>query len=600
MQQLAHWALGLAGAGLLLQAPALPAFGFDGSGLYQPHAAWVGRLILPTDPAWPGSSPPPGDWVWIELQQTPPAHRDLVGRRLPLTWQSTPQIERMVRLVTTDVRFTPEARQAAAGGWILPERLDGRKAVGPLMSLAGARPEDDLQVSLEQVQVDPSGAVLRLGRPPIQISGRYKALVQVLGPDAEAGPDRYRVRHFNRQTLGFDGRRDSVRIPEGPLHASGLRRHFSAKGLVGSSAGRDGWYLFGEPDGEGVFTVDAIQPRALVRLQPDRRIIGAEAGFAFVHEQQWDHVSRHPGRLSRTWIQAAGDATAAPIPPWNVGDEALVLHLWGGMGGTNGELQDYDDLIGPGHFSFGLARVVRDSLSEEPILSLRYYQIYTHNTEGIVSSSVDWSAYMGNLRRGWLNLRTVSDVLVWFDPLSSSVAPDTELARSPLAELGLQSEVMMARYRSGDGTGYTKVGLSQSCVQDSAQALYITLGRLRKAARQQQEGATGLHHETLSALAAGVFPLVAPTGEVRSDWAHNAAVLTDWPPLEPSSGASPFHRGALTDALLSRRTILPRRAQEDLARLLLQLGSDLWVLRTTQIPAAPPGVVPLAPSLLEP
>lgn len=593
-----HW---MVGVGLSLQMALQPVSAFDGSGLYQPHAAWVGRLILPTDSAWPLSSPPPRDWVWIELQEAPAAHRVLLGRRLPLTWQADPEIDRLVRLVTTAVRFTPEARQAVSGGWILPERLDGRSGVGPLVSLAGARPVDDLLVSLERVQVEPAavnGAVLRLARPPIQIAGRYKALFQVLGPDPQNGPERYLVRHFNRQSHRFDGRLDSVRIPESPLNSSRQRRHFSPVGLVGSSAGHEGWYAFGEPDAKGVFTVASIQPRALVRLQPDLRVNGAVAGDNYLHQRQWEDLSHRRGHLSRAWIQASAAAPAMGNPPWQVGDQALVLHLFGNMGGPNGELQMMDDLFGTGHFSFGLGQVIRDSLSDQPILSLRYFQIYGHNQEGIVSGTIDWSAYMGDFRRGWMQLRPVSDVLVWFDPLRQPMTQNADPERTPLRELALQSEVMMARYRTGDGTGFASISLLQSCVQDSSQTLFITLERLRREAEGHQ--ALAGNGPQLRALAAGVSALVAPSGTVREDWAQNASLLLNWPSPNPAEEGTPFRRGELIEALKSRRSILPRRAQDELSRLMLGLGADLWVLRTTQIPAPPPGVTPIPPGLLEP
>jgi predicted Abi (CAAX) family protease len=614
--------LGVAGAALVLLAAPPPLRAFDGSGLYQPHATWLGRLLLPAAGAWPGPTPLPRDWVWIEIQQAPAEHRSLIGQRLPLTWQADPRIERLVALVTTDVRFTPEARQAMAGGWVLPQRLEGRGPVGPLASLAGARPQDDLQVSLEQVQVDPAapgGSVLRIARPPIQIRGQYKALLEVLAPDTAAGPDRFWVRHFNRASGRFDGRRDSVRIPASPLDASGLRRPFSPDGLVGSAAGREGWYAFGEADAQGVFTVRALQPRALVTLAADRRVVGPTAGFTTIHERQWQDLQRRQGQLSRTWIQPAAGVSLATPSPWRLGDEALVLHLFGGMGGPNGELQALDDLFATGHFSFGVARVVTDSLSGGPILEIRYHQLYAHNREGIVSGSQDWSAFMGDLQRGWMRLRPVSDLLVRLDRLNLPVAAASaaDPAPSPLQELALQSEVMMARYRTGDGTGFTNIGLFQSCVQDSAQALYITLAQLRQAARR----ADGQPADPggLNVLADGVSALVAPAGQVRPDWAHNAAVIAASAAPDAGAGSrtaiqalagapaesqaaplTPFRRGELRDALLSRRTILPRQAQQDLARLLMQQGADLWLLRTTQIPAPPPGVVPLAPGLMEP
>jgi hypothetical protein len=120
-----------------------------------------------------------------------------------------------------------------------------------------------------------------------------------------------------------------------------------------------------------------------------------------------------------------------------------------------------------GHFAFGEAEVIADPFGGEPRFDLRYHQIYANNPDGIVAGSQEWSAWSGNLQRGWLGLRPISDVLVRQDP---------EL----LAALRLQAEVLMARYRSGDGRGVAAVTATTSCVQDSAQALWTTVELLRQ------------------------------------------------------------------------------------------------------------------------
>jgi predicted Abi (CAAX) family protease len=50
--------------------------------------------------------------------------------------------------------------------------------------------------------------------------------------------------------------------------------------------------------------------------------------------------------------------------------------------------------------------------------------------------------------------------------------------------------------------------------------------------------------------------------------------------------------------LLSWRSMLPRRAHDDVAAVLLRHGAGLWFLRTNQIPGGDPEIKPLAPTLL--
>jgi len=110
---------------LVLQPPA---------DLYRPSADWIGRLILPTPDELADRQAPAGDWVWIELEQAPGEARGLIGRRLRLAWAEDPELSRLVRAVTTDIRFEAAARRAASRGDVVPARLDGRRRVGPLQA----------------------------------------------------------------------------------------------------------------------------------------------------------------------------------------------------------------------------------------------------------------------------------------------------------------------------------------------------------------------------------------------------------------------------------------------------------------------------------
>jgi predicted Abi (CAAX) family protease len=549
--------------------------------LYRPRAAWQGRLILPTaaDIRQHG-----GDWVWIELELAPPAHSDLVGRRLRLTWQERPELQRLVALVTTDIRFTPAARRAIAAGNVLPERLDGRRGVGPLQSLAGARPHDDVIVRLEGAvelgRSDEPMPELRVDHPPIQTTGRYEALVRVLGPDPAAGADRFRVRHWNRSSGRFDGPLASVRIPRQPRDAHG--RHISTPdGLAESPAGAEGWYVQGAPDAQGIFTVQALEPRALMRPQPER-VLPAGEGGRWIRHGNWADTERQKGRMS----------TVAVAPrPWRIGDRALLLHAFGGIGGERAEPSPGFTVTG--HFAFGEARVVADPFSGDPRFELHFHQIYAHNPNAIVAGSQDWSAYAGDLQRGWLASRPLSNVLVQLPALEGP--PGTDGSLSLPEALALQAEVLMARYRSGDGTGLASVTPATSCVQDSSQALFLAIQQLRL--RLAADPATAERAAPLAAVGRSLDDLLTPFGLVRPDWRANAALLNA--AVRGASPPQPFQAGqSLGDVLLSWRSMLPRRAHDDVAAVLLRHGAGLWFLRTNQIPGGDPEIEPLAPTVL--
>ncbi len=573
--------------------------------LYKPHAEWMGRLILP---ARQDMTRRPGDWVWVVLEQVPVAHADLIGRRLRLGWQESPVITNLIDSVSTDIQLGAAAAKSARQGNVLPTRLDGRRSVGPLQSLAGARPRDDIIVALEEVALDegftpghqadgeriPS---LRIARSPIQITGRWSGLVEILGPDPSSavGDDRYRVRHYDAGSGGFDGPVETLRIPRQPPDGNG-RRMFDPSGIERNPIGKDGWMVHGSPDASGLFTVEALEPRRLFMLRADHRIEGKAAGLRHVATDNWRVTPSMRGTLGRTSLGDEQD--------WQVGDQALVLHNFGGIGGIDGE--SISGFTVTGHFAFGQARVIADPFTGQPRFALRYHQIYANNPNGIVAGSQDWSAFMGNLQRGWMGTRPVSDVLVQGD---SALLP----------ELAIQAQVLMARYRTGDGTGVSTVTPATSCVQDSSQALWIAIDQLRFQYRRKlrdpavgpsmNTGSTAIQLERLSSLARELDQLLTPFGMVREDWRRNserlkaarlgpsAAITTS--SAEPGDeGNDGFLRGqSLGDVMLSWRSMMPRRAHDDLAQLLIRRNTPIWILRTNQLPGHP-NIAPLAPTLV--
>ncbi len=586
--------------------------------LYRPNGEWLGRLILPTPAQVDAARSPEADWVWIELYHVPAAAQALVGKVVKLTWQDGPSLEADVRSVTTDVRFGEAADRAKQEGNILPERLNNRPRVGPLQSLAGARPTDDLLVRLEdrvQVSTDRAGQpLLQIAQAPLQVTGRYVGLVNILGPDPTQGPpaacpgsppcpsDYYRVRHYNAATKAFDGPLETVRIPQQPIDRNG-RFISTARQIAENPVGAAGWYLYGAQDAAGRFTVQALKPRSLVQLQADRNLVGIAAGLQYLRQEHWRDTPQKKGTLQRVQITPLSDRPAATPESWKVGDRALVLHAFGGIGGPKGEGAPGATVTG--HFAFGVAQVAIDPFTQEPQFDIRYHQIYAHNPNGIVSGSVDWSAYAGDLQRGWLGSRPLSDVLIKLDIFTDLTLGDRRL--SLLDELLRQTQIIAARYRTGDGTGLSSVTPATSCVQDSNQALYIAIQQIQRQVLSDPSLVTWLadhprdpetlKFQHLAALGKTLDRVLSPYGVVRRDWQTNAAVVEvdgSW-----ATESDRFIRGnSIVAALLSWRSMLPRRSHDELATIFLNYGAQLWFLRPNQILGWDPSIAPMAPTLV--
>ncbi|NQV11073.1 MAG: CPBP family intramembrane metalloprotease [Cyanobacteria bacterium] len=433
------------------------------------------------------------------------------------------------------------------------------------------------------------------------------ALVQLLGP--AGGGDRFRVQHYEPRSGGFTGPLETVRIPRQAPDRDG-RLPFNPQGLAGSAAGREGWYLYGAPDATGLFTAEALLPRQLFQIQPDSSVAGQSAGLRYLLHRNWKHTPERRGQLER--VQLGAGTTARR---WRLGDRGLLIHNFGGIGGRRGE--PISGFTVTGHFAFGAVEVVPDPFSGEPRFEIRYHQIYANNPNGIIAGTQAASAYAGDLQRGWLWLRPISDVLIQQELFAGLNLGDRHF--SLLDELALQAEVIMARYRSGDGTGLSSVTPATSCVQDSNQALFIAIRRLREKVQADSDLRDWLrrhprHLETrkfrqLGQLADSLDQLLSPFGMVRSDWRSNAAIVAaaetgSATETAPTTGTAPpatplFQRGeGLGVGLLSWRSMLPRRGHDDTARVFLQSGADLWFLRTNQLPGLDPSLEPLAPTLL--
>ena len=271
---------------------------------------------------------------------------------------------------------------------------------------------------------------------------------------------------------------------------------------------------------------------------------------------------------------------------WKEGDQGLVLHIFGGIGGEQAEQTPVIGTVS-GHFAYGIANIVRDRVSQELRFDIDYYQVYAHNPNGIVAGKLSWAEYMGNLQRGWLGTRPVSDVIVKLDALTQAYSPEI----NPLAMLAQQLQIMTARYRVGDGTGAAVVTPAQSCIQDSSQALYETIKQIETQVRNLPPS-DRQQFQPLAILGKRLENALVPVGIVRSDWKQNSEVLAG------IRDQSLTNQTNLATQLLSWRTIIPRVAYDQIATIFFEQGATLHFLKTNQVGGRDPTILPLAPTEL--
>ena len=266
---------------------------------------------------------------------------------------------------------------------------------------------------------------------------------------------------------------------------------------------------------------------------------------------------------------------------WKTGDRALVTHVYGGIGGPAGEAE----AKGPvyfGHFAFGFAEVVDDELSGEPMFDLVFEQVYTHNGDGLIAGALHASRYLGDRQFGWAGLRPTCNVLLKLDAFDGEFELADARRAAALDGLFVQLEAMTARYRIGDGTGATYVGIANNCAQDSNRALFAALEAIRTFAASDgfakwlgQRSAETQRFAELSQLDAALSRQLAPFGAVRSDWSENEFNLG-------TTMTDDFFE-QLKIGLGSWRVLLPRLANDTVVKTFLANGATARVIWTSQI-----------------
>ena len=99
--------------------------------------------------------------------------------------------------------------------------------------------------------------------------------------------------------------------------------------------------------------------------------------------------------------------------------------------------------------------------------------------------------------------------------------------------------------------------------------------------------------QQLLALGQSLEKVLIPLGVVRPDWRKNSRLAGIDSELKKS-----FFAGIadLIKAAISYRTMLPRRTQDEIAKVLLKQGAFLWIIRTNQVGGFDPNIKPIAPT----
>ncbi|MEX0268307.1 CAAX protease [Leptolyngbyaceae cyanobacterium UHCC 1019] len=582
--------------------------------LYQPISDWMGRLILPQP-----EERAQVRGVLFEVHHAPAEYQQYVGQVVNLRWANHPILKKLVIAVTKDVHFSADAEYGSKfGGSVNPDRLNHWRQVGPLESLAGCHPVDDMIVMLNSlVDVEenreqgtgnsaesslpyslssiPSSLYIR--SLPTEITGRYYAIVQFLAPVATA---QYRVVHFNRDSRQFDGVQEIVSVPQVLMAPEYGSYPSTTQDIERSPLNEMGWYIYGAKDASGVFVVRSLAPRSLFHLQPQEVVFGSKASYRYIRKRAWADVEAQKGKISSVLCtpksSGSSGAIQSAIDDWQEGDRALLIHNYGGIGGNQKEPAAATPIFF-GHFSYGMAEVVREPLTGELCFEIVYHQVYCQNTDGLTAGALHWSRYMGDRQMGWAGTRPTCDLLVKLDAFTKNYDAKGEI-NSPLNLMMRQLQVMTSRYRIGDGTGATFVGIANNCSQDANQALFASIQQTTKALQANPNLLKSLmadpeqaqRFRVLEQLGQDLQRKLQPLGGPRSDWAKNEFNLGSTMEDNPLQN--------LKVGLGSWRTILPRLASDTVVRIFLKHGASVWVLRTSQIGGHDPNIAPIAPMTL--
>ncbi|KAJ3070064.1 hypothetical protein HK102_006768 [Quaeritorhiza haematococci] len=171
---------------------------------------------------------------------------------------------------------------------------------------------------------------------------------------------------------------------------------------------------------------------------------------------------------------------------------------------------------------------------------------------------------------------------------------------------------MVARYRSGDGTGIANVNPYESCSQDSNFAVYAAIKEIESFIQQNSERKRKhlfFHEEVVPFVNPGVDEgmferfeglveryehKIIREARYRVDWRRNLKTLMFNTPIDPEDRYDVNIWGvrSFTRALLSRGILVPRWNFDAISKMMLKRGATARLVRTNFLGANDPELVP--------
>ncbi|HAE39382.1 MAG TPA: hypothetical protein DCG57_12200, partial [Candidatus Riflebacteria bacterium] len=343
------------------------------------------------------------------------------------------------------------------------------------------------------------------------------------------------------------------------------------------------------------FLVKSVEPRLPLLLRPTVKINDRQEIREYAARKVFDGIRPAMYRTTLCEQVEPGKKAAGSQQLWPIGSRHLLIHLfgWRKVEGSKAGFMDIINLV-TGHFAFGFATVVQDRFTGEPRWDIEYKQVYGHNRDEVVSGSMKWHAYMGNLRRGWMYSIPVADTILDIPELRPYQISGRKIR--PMRGLERELEKMMALYRIGAGTGCSMVRPDVSCVQDSHCALYAGLDRLAGDFSKKPETIAWLKTGTddavrfkqLLELARDIENSITRFGIAQGNWRKFAE--------SPFGTRNPDKVAALINTMISLQTMFPRAAHDHLLSMAAQRQYPMWTILTCQIGGVLPKLIPQKPT----
>ena len=579
------------------------------SGGFIPVAKWSGRLIYPQ-----GEARRADGGVYLELHNWDSSKLpELKSPIVALVWPNMPFGTKGFDVQFSDRVFKfIKGRTPETAAFPAPWRLNGLKGVSALESLAGHRPQDDVIVSLKKVSVvhddqAPSGIGLVIEQEPVQISGTHVALVTFIGAHSDGT---LVASHWNRDKDNFSGEQFEVLVPKDVPHTVNddpERRlpQSSVDQIWSSPLNAAGWYAYGHFE-DGFFVLDALEPRAVMKLQCYDSIRGKKNCRKFIECDHWDNDRLNEYQSSFRSVLLQPNRTKNGSKTLTEMDDSgsfLVLNLFGWWG-RNGKAER-EQALRSGHFALGFADLNTCPFTGEKRIAIEYKQVYGLNGEDIIGGSMSWAHYNGNLHRGWMYLRPNSDALIDFQPLMEPfpINGKTQSVRRVLED---NLEHIMAAYRTGAGEGVSVISELNSCAQDSTQGTFLAFESVfaQMKDRQAADDDSKRKWKKLEFLYNSRYSLSSEFYRVpwaigkkrvwRDDWLANLRDRNQF--TMPNAGNNAL---SVFDAYSSsRNSILPRRTFDSFAKLFLEHEAPILLIQTIQIGGRYDGLFPLSPEKL--